>query len=483
MNFPVWEMELGNGMLIALVACLHVFVSHFAIGGGFFLVITEFVFGAITGVGIWFTLGLINPAATSALIHTFVWIWALEWIFFLVEVAAAMVYYNSWNRVSQTLHFSIGWIYLLSSFMSLVLINGILTFMLTPSVWLESRYIWEGFFNVTFLPSLFARTAFCIALAGVYALITGSYLKDKITGNRMKRYAGIWALTGIILALPSLVWYYYSLPLDFNELFAGGLPTSLTSVRILGFAGFTLMALLLIPIIIPKYFHKSMSFVLALLALASFASSEFVRESVRKPYTIYGYMYGNGLLPEEYLVIEQNGGILATANFVANKTAVPTVDAGKDVFRAVCRSCHTLSGYKSIRRSFNGTDTKFISEVIARLERLRGKMPPFPGNAVEREALALYIASETDPDYRISTGEDVFNKRCGKCHTVDGEYRGLYDILDGHDYDSLLERIPTLGSMQKKMVPWSGTNEEAQMLARYIMTWYSENTNTQTGGK
>ena len=41
MNYPVWDVSFGAGLLIALVAILHVFVSHFAVGGGLFLVLTE----------------------------------------------------------------------------------------------------------------------------------------------------------------------------------------------------------------------------------------------------------------------------------------------------------------------------------------------------------------------------------------------------------------------------------------------------------
>ena len=80
MNYPVWNVAFGAGLLMAIVAILHVFVSHFAVGGGLFLVLTErrarrrndtallgwlkahtkffvlvtVVFGAISGVGIWF---------------------------------------------------------------------------------------------------------------------------------------------------------------------------------------------------------------------------------------------------------------------------------------------------------------------------------------------------------------------------------------------------------------------------------------------
>ena len=42
MNFPVWDVPLiGGGLLIGFIAILHVFVAHFAVGGGLFLVWTE----------------------------------------------------------------------------------------------------------------------------------------------------------------------------------------------------------------------------------------------------------------------------------------------------------------------------------------------------------------------------------------------------------------------------------------------------------
>jgi len=40
-NYPVWDVAFGAGLLMALVAGIHVFISHFAVGGGLFLVLTE----------------------------------------------------------------------------------------------------------------------------------------------------------------------------------------------------------------------------------------------------------------------------------------------------------------------------------------------------------------------------------------------------------------------------------------------------------
>ena len=94
MNYPVWQLDaFGGGLLVAIVAIVHVYISHFAVGGGLFLVLTEMkglregspgilaytrrhtkffllltmILGGMTGVGIWFTIALLSPAATSSL--------------------------------------------------------------------------------------------------------------------------------------------------------------------------------------------------------------------------------------------------------------------------------------------------------------------------------------------------------------------------------------------------------------------------------
>src|SRR5208283_2485249 len=198
MNYPVWQLAFPGGLLIAAVAVLHVFISHFAVGGGAYLVLTErrayvrndsqllgyvrlhskffalltVVLGAVTGVGIWFTIGLVSPEATSSLIHTFVWGWAIEWVLFFVEIISAIVYAKSWDKLPARDHLIVGWIYLVAAWLSLVVINGIITFMLTPGAWLRTKHFADGFFNPTYFPSLLLRTAICIFLAGIFGLLT-----------------------------------------------------------------------------------------------------------------------------------------------------------------------------------------------------------------------------------------------------------------------------------------------------------------------
>ena len=119
--------SIGGGIIIAFVAIVHVVVSHFAVGGGLWLVITEkkayrekkdfileyvkkhtlffmlltMVFGSMTGVGIWITISLVSPDATSHLIHTFVFGWAIEWVFFVVEIVTAFLYFYTFKKISE----------------------------------------------------------------------------------------------------------------------------------------------------------------------------------------------------------------------------------------------------------------------------------------------------------------------------------------------------------------------------------------------
>jgi site-specific recombinase len=42
MNYPAWELNAaGGGLLIAVMAVIHVYIAHFAVGGGLLLVLTE----------------------------------------------------------------------------------------------------------------------------------------------------------------------------------------------------------------------------------------------------------------------------------------------------------------------------------------------------------------------------------------------------------------------------------------------------------
>jgi len=410
---------LGGGIVIAIIAILHVFVSHFAVGGGLFLPLTErkayrennpalleyvkshskffilltLVFGAVSGVGIWWSIGLVNPEATATLIHVFVWGWAIEWVFFLVEIASAFVYYYGWDRLDPKTHLTVGWIYFGSAWLSLFIINGILAFMLTPGSWLETPSFWRAFFNPSMLPSCVVRTAVAVALAGVYALVTASTLRDVGLRVEVTQYAAKWVLVGTLVIPLAGIWYIASLPPMAREISMGAAPAvTIFAGLSLFFSGLIVTFTYFGPYQNPRYFNLTSAFVIAVLALSSTAVTEWVREAVRKPYIIYNYMYANTLRLEDVPRIRQQG-VLASAKFVHFHKVDPQklAESGEDVFRVQCASCHTVDGYNSIRFAVKGWSGEMIDYQLVHLNELKGFMPPFVGTDDERRALAAWL--------------------------------------------------------------------------------------------
>jgi len=422
MNYPIWDVPMiGGGLLIGIISIIHTYVSQFAIGGSLFLVLTErkayrendagmleyvkrhsrffllltVVFGAITGVGIWFTIGLVHPSATSALIHIFVWGWAIEWITFLVEVASAFVYYYAWDRLDRQTHLRVGWIYFWAAWLSLAIINGILAFMLTPGQWIATRSFWQAFFNPTYSPSLVLRTAVCLALAGLYALLTASRLKQEELRVKLVKYASRWLAPAFFVLPIAGIWYISQIPPLAREISMGG------AAAVTIFAGLTILFSIIIfafvylgPYREPGKFPFSFSVMFLFMGLLVTGDTEWVREAVRKPYIIYDYMYSNAFLVahrDQYL----REGSLASAKWVLTKEIgdANMMAAGRDIFDLQCQSCHTIDGYNAIRPMVKGWPEDYIDHQLENLQTLKGFMPPFLGTPKERRALARWLAS------------------------------------------------------------------------------------------
>ena len=277
------------------------------------------VFGALSGVGIWFVIGLLNPVATEALIHNFVWGWAIEWTFFVVEITAAIVYYYGWNKLAAREHQIVGWIYFIFAWLSLVIINGIITFMLTPGRWLQTGNFWDGFFNPTYWPSLVMRTGVSLMLAGLYALLVAARYPASDFKARTVRYTATWGIVGLGVTALSEWWYWNAIPAAITakatEIMSTPMHAMQYSIWLAAAIGVLLVvfgwwAARRLPIAIAA--------VLMVLGLAWFGAFESFRESVRKPYIISGYIYGNGTevaQTEAY----KNGGFLAQIQYTTGE--------------------------------------------------------------------------------------------------------------------------------------------------------------------
>ncbi len=494
MHYPFWDQPIGYGVLMAVIAVFHVFVSHFAIGGGLYLVVNEtlarrdgdtvrlafleqlskffamatLVAGALTGVGIWFVIGLLAPAATEALIHNYVWGWATEWTFFVVEIAAAMLYFYGWKRLTAKAHLTLGWIYFVAAWLSLVVINGILTFMLTPGRWLVTGDFWQGFFNPTYWPSLVLRTGVCVMLAGLYALLVASRLAADDFKARTVRQAAGWAVVGLAVTALAQAWYWKAIPAAVTAKALETMPTPLRAIVLsLWLAAALGAGVLALVILAPRRFGTVAALVFMALGMAWFGAFEWSRESLRKPYILTGYMYGNGAEVAETANYRRDG-------FLPQIT-YRTGDDGADLFRHACRSCHTLDGYKALRPALAGADRAYILALIQGAHLLRGHMPPFLGTPAEAEQIADHLYRRTDhrplaaiyPVEGLALGRRAYDLRCGKCHAV-GTASDKAKSLAGQSAEDLSGMLDMAASLGEGMPAYTGDAAERKALVTYL---------------
>lgn len=427
MNYPVWWTPwAGGGLLIAVIAVVHVFVAHFAVGGGLFLPLLErkalhknsapmlafvksytkffllltMVFGGVTGVGIWFVISLVGPAATASLIHIFVWGWAAEWVYFLVEIAALLVYYYSFSRMPAAEHLKVGWVYAIFAWLSLFVINGVIGFMLTPGEWASTGNFWDGFLNPSFWPSLVFRSCLSYVIAGLFGLMSATRVQDAETRRALTRFAVRFVTWPFVVLVLSLIWYFYALPEPQQLMIAQKsteLPPLLKGLFICTPALF--LGGLLVMFATPSQGGPRrvwLAYLLIGLGLAHMGFFEWTREAARRPWLLHGIMYSTSLSPADLRKANEQG-FLKTSRWSAHKEITPQnrLEVGREIYAAQCLPCHSIGGPQlDIRPRVAHLTARGLESQLEGQGRLLEYMPPFAGNAQERAALAAFLTKD-----------------------------------------------------------------------------------------
>jgi cytochrome bd-type quinol oxidase subunit 1 len=446
-HYPWWYVPfLTAPMLIAVVAVVHVLVAHYAVGGGLFLaletqyayrtrhtayleylrghawffILVTVVFGAITGVGIWWTIGLASPLATEVLIQTFVFGWAMEYVFFVLEIVSAFVFYYFWGRLPQQTHLTVGWIYAGSAWMSLVLITGITAFMLNPGAWPQHRTFWVGFLNPQFVPQVLARTGGSFLLASLYVYLHASLkVKDPALRNLIASRSARPALLGAVLVVLGGIGWYLFLPESARAALAAAAALNVMMVLIFAVTIAVFVMLYLGPYRNPGWLTPGFAILLFVAGLAAFSTGEFIREAVRKPYIIYNVVMGNQLLVDE-VPAAQRRGFLETGTWTRALVAarypqamrgreideavllrLPEEDQrflGRVIFQYQCNNCHAAQvGYSAVGHLTRGWSPELVRRVLDHLDESTFFMPPWTGTPEEADLLARYLTSIAFP--------------------------------------------------------------------------------------
>ncbi len=436
MDFPVWLVEfLTAPMLIPAIAVPHVIVAMFAVGGGILLadgvararrdgreealrllrqqtrafMLLSLVFGAVTGVGIWWTIGLTSPETTRDLIRIFVFGWAAEWVVFLVEIVALMAFYYLWDRVTPREHVILGWIYAAAAWVSLVLITGITSFMLTSGSWKPGAGFFAAFFNPSFVPQVLLRTGAALVLGALgLGLMLSLQRGAKGDRERMLRRMSLGGLAGMALLLVGAAGYVWTLPDHarlnlvrapiLNAMTAAALASGLVVLAALA-GGFFAGA---------RWLNPPFALLMVLAAAVGVTAGEFMREAARKPYRIERQVLAPGFRVADVEAIRSRGLVASSLwpreywqayerrrQVVEDGVASPRVRQvllGETVFNYHCAACHAHVGYNGIVPIVQPWTPGLLKDTIRHLHRTNPAMPPWVGSESERDALVSYLS-------------------------------------------------------------------------------------------
>jgi cytochrome d ubiquinol oxidase subunit I len=419
--YPVNDFgPLMKGLVIGGVGILHVFLAQFAIGGGMLmwyferigqrgqpdarrfvdgyfrvLVLISFVVGALTGVAMWFTTIQVGARTIGLMIDEFHWLWATEWVWFAVEITSGYAFYRYGPALSDRARSRLLGLYALASWMSLLWINGILSWQLTPGHWLDGGGMWAGFANPSFWPSLVFRTAVSATLGGLAGCIvinTMDLPRDRKAAliRRASRFAAP------IAAMPVLaLWFFAVLPEDSRSWVLGGSMPMTMFVGVAAGASFLIGGYVIVGLILQRlYINGATATLLLALAFGATAAGEFVREGARKPYTVRGVLYSTSIRPAEVAALRASG---ATAGDPYPLHAVypsAQLTRGAKVERVLCDACHTMRGANALVELTRTWTDDQLRLNLAKLQRTKGFMPPFAGNADDVEALVQLLRWE-----------------------------------------------------------------------------------------
>ncbi len=461
MDFPIFHLDgMGNRMLIAVIAILHVIINH-ALAVGFLPLITILEYlgfrkrkedpagarewdecarkmmftvfiitttvGALTGVGIWFSVALVNPDAIGSLIRVFFGAWFSEWIVFVFEVCFVMIYYLRWKKSNSSeeakiRHIRFGVFLAAFSWLTMAIIVAILGFMMDPGNWLTDHNFFSGFTNPLYIPQLYFRTPLAMMMGGAFALFLALFFvkKDNPVRGKVVSFISLWLLIWAPVCAVGALLYRSVIP----ESMMGNLPTAMATMKFSQWYDsllYIIFGAVLLSVAVALWgFLKPLklpraALVFPLIALALFLGSfERIREFIRKPFVIGEYMYANGLRVEDYPLYKEKG-ILHYANYTGTGevTAANKLEAGKDVFMLACSRCHTVNGINSVVTKFRdrmppgeAPNLESIKQYIPRMHQVWYYMPPFPGNEAELDALAHFIIHAGNQPVKVRGAQD-----------------------------------------------------------------------------
>lgn len=430
--------EIGTAWVMGIIGVIHVVASHTSVGASFLfalletvayrnnrpqlmefikqygmlLLIFSYVIGSITGVGIWYTITIASPRGVSGLIHNFVWIWAAEWVYFTVEVIGVYALIYLLGKIDAKSHLKLTWSFALASWGTMLLIVGILSFMLWPghAAWYQTGSTNDAFYNLNFFAHLGTRTGSMLVIAALVGLIVASRLSDLLLRKEVIRLLAPIGLGGGLFAVMMFLYYLQTLPPNARIMLSSHLLPIYAQSMVAVFVVTTLY--LLFAWWKPALVHVTLAVtVFIFVSIAGVWPEERMRESMRKPFVVGQYIYGNqviardvpgkGIVSEMQPIAEQ--GLLKLHFFIPDRLRTITPDnqleVGQLLTRIACANCHALEPGAPLRnlpdKLHRATDADLIAAFLQGPLKhgTQAYMPKIDLPEPEIQAIAAYLAA------------------------------------------------------------------------------------------
>jgi hypothetical protein len=436
--FPTWyEPGVGSGWVVGIMSTIHVLFSHTSVGAsvffmilatiayrqnkpellefvkryGLFLLVFSYILGSITGPGIWFSTTVASPRGISALIHTFVWKWATEWVFFMIEVVGVYAVVYLVGKIDQRTHLRITVILGLASYATMLIILGILSFMMWPGKpeWFTEGGYLNGFYGANTFAQLSMRTMFMLSVTAVVGSIVTAGFTDLEFRRKMNRWLATFGIVGVIVGGALFQWYLATLPNYAHLILENRLPEWFAPSLYATLGGMLVyfIAMLVTPRLITTVVASVATVSILIFGLWP---EEVARESIRKPFVAGQYVYSNQIIARDVpglgikseLPLIEEKGILKTHIFIPDNLRTITdnnkVEVGQTLAMILCSNCHSLTatGIRPMVNYFGGNTNVveikgYLLGALATGNTLY--MPQIPLKDDEAEALATYLAT------------------------------------------------------------------------------------------
>lgn len=438
--YPTFYMPwIGSAWVMGIIGVIHVVASHTSVGASFlfalletkafyenkpelmeyirrygrFLLVFSYIIGSVTGVGIWYAITIASPRGTAGLIHSFVWVWSAEWVYFTVEVIGVYALVYLIGKIDARTHLKLTWAFALASWATMLLIVGIISFMMWPGneAWYQTGSSNDAFYNINFFAHLGVRTGSMLVMAAIVGLLVASMMRDQPEALRKSvvRTLAPFGLIGGAIAVIMFFYYLQTLPdnarvmLDVHLLprYAIGM-IAVVSVTVLYLAFAWWQPLRIVPWVAAPLF--------LFIAVVGVWPEERMRESMRKPYVAGQYIYGNqviardvpgrGIRGEVDVIAEK--GLLQLHPFIPDRLRTITpenqLEVGRVLAKISCANCHALEPGAPLRNlpdKFHGATDKDLIAAFLNGPLKHGSIPYMPRidlPAEEVEAIAAFLA-------------------------------------------------------------------------------------------